>query len=165
MLQTTRNITTRLAFLNLPKSSDGLLRSFSTTATLARVSKLQYADEDARKAAYKYQSEYHLARYHNDPVYQAKQLARRRAHYDGRKNEAHVRLYDDLRRWVRTCKWVRGEMQWKTHVPVWHESRVEHYCHGCEWTRKCGTKLWWRKRDAAGVLSNAGKREILGKSD
>jgi len=58
MLQSIREITTRLAIFKLPKSpNNGLQRCFGTTVTLAKVSELRYPDEDARKAAYKYQTE------------------------------------------------------------------------------------------------------------
>lgn len=161
MLQSIRKPTTRLAIFKPPKSpNNGLQRCFSTTVTLAKVSKLRYPDEDARKAAYKYQTEYHKTRYHNDPVYQASRRTRARDHYAGRKHDAHVRLYFNLRRWVKSHEWVRQDMRWKTHVPLWHVSRVEHYCHGCEWTRKGGAKLWWhRKREADGVAGNAGESQ------
>ena len=169
MLQTIREITTRLAIINLPKPSIVLLRSFSTTAALARVFNPRYPNDDARKADYKRQNEYHKARCRNDPVYHAQLLARKRAYYDSkRKNDAYVRLYVQLSRWVMTHEWVRADLDWKTHVPVWHESSVEHYCHGCDWTRMKGARLWWRKRDAAAagvVVGNAGERRDSDKSD
>lgn len=44
---------------------------------------------------------------------------------------------------------MRGDLPWKHYRPVLYDERVERYCHGCEWTKSGGVKLWWRKRDAA----------------
>ncbi|KEQ78180.1 hypothetical protein M436DRAFT_36258, partial [Aureobasidium namibiae CBS 147.97] len=39
-------------------------------------------------------------------------------------------------------------LPWKTHVPLFHQSRVEHYCHGCNWTLHGGLMLWWWRKGA-----------------
>jgi hypothetical protein len=40
---------------------------------------------------------------------------------------------------------VREELPWKTHVPLVYESKVKHFCKGCNWSPVNGLKLWWRR--------------------
>lgn len=164
MLQNIRNSTTRLVIIKPSIPSQWLLKTFSTNATLSRAFDSRYPDEDARKAAYKCQAECHKTRYHNNPVYRAKQIAQARSRHHRHKNDAHRSLYVTLSDWSRRYEWVRDDLPWKTHVPLWHKSSVEHYCYGCDWTRSGGARLWWRKRNA-GNSDSAESEGSLDKSD
>jgi hypothetical protein len=50
-----------------------------------------------------------------------------------------VRLYT----WVRTRQHVIPTLPWKTHRPLYYETKVEHFCQGCQVTEHGGKKLWW----------------------
>jgi hypothetical protein len=50
-----------------------------------------------------------------------------------------LRLYT----WVRTRQHVIPTLPWKTHRPLYHQTRVEHFCQGCQVTEHGGKKLWW----------------------
>jgi hypothetical protein len=47
------------------------------------------------------------------------------------------------------CNWVRyhfdimSTLPWKTHRPIYQETKVEHVCQGCGYARHGGLKLWW----------------------
>lgn len=46
-------------------------------------------------------------------------------------------------KWLRTIAWVRDELDWMSHVPVWSDVRVERNCELCNYPRANGSKLWW----------------------
>ena len=151
MLQSIRNlITTRLAIFN--STSPWLLRPFSTTTPLARQNSLVYPDEATRIRRYKSQLDTNKTRYRTDPIFRAKRQEFARARHKQLINDERVRLRITLWNWLKrgSKKYRIADLPWKTHVPVLYKSKVEHYCHGCDWTRTNGMMLWWRRRKGAG---------------
>lgn len=145
MFHTLRNITPRPAILN-PPIPTWLLRPFTSTAPAARKYDSRYPDDEARRAYYKQQIEYKTARYNSDPLFRARQQKYQHKHYASLKNDDIWQLYFRLRDWTRGHEWVRAQLPWKTHVPLLYADKVEHYCHGCDWTRNGGRQLWWRRK-------------------
>lgn len=65
---------------------------------------------------------------------------------------------------------MRRDLPWKGYVPLKYDDKVEHYCHGCDWTRNGGLQLWWQRRCRADEESgkhtvNGGESERSEKSD
>lgn len=150
MLQTIRIITPCFASFK-PSIPSWLLRPFfTTTRPAARKLDPQYPDDDVRRARYKIQAECHKTRYRGDPVFAAARRRKRRDLYARHKNDDFLQLYVRLRQWTRRHEWVRAQLPWKAHLPLLYADKVEHHCHGCDWTRSGGMQLWWRrKRDDA----------------
>lgn len=45
--------------------------------------------------------------------------------------------------WVRRHAWVRDELDWRSHVPVYSSVKVERNCERCNYPRLDGAMLWW----------------------
>lgn len=148
MLHTIRNITPRLVSFNSSLPS-WLLRPFTSTTPAARKDSYFYPDDSTRKLRYKQQAACHRIRYRDDPAYREAQLQRRRESYVRRKNDDITLLYFRLKNWIWQNDWVRDGLPWKTHTPLVYEHKVEHYCHGCDWTKSGGRKMWWRRKGHA----------------
>jgi hypothetical protein len=58
------------------------------------------------------------------------------------KEDGHYRRRKILRQWCSTYSWLREQLPWKTHQPIYYSQQVEHFCYGCKWTRTSGAKLW-----------------------
>jgi hypothetical protein len=142
MLQSIRDLT---AHFHISKPSLSLHRLFTTTSPKARKDDPRYPDEESRKAAYSAQALLHRTRYHSDPAFRAAKLKYRRQLYARKKHDNHFRFGHVLNDWVRRVSLVREELPWKTHVPLVYESKVKHFCKGCDWSPVHGLKLWWRR--------------------
>jgi len=53
-----------------------------------------------------------------------------------------------LLNWLHEHTWVRNSLPWKSHQPLLLEKQTEHYCDGCRFKKRGGTKLWWRTKSA-----------------
>ena len=86
-----------------------------------------------------------MRRWRNDPTNLAN--IRERSKFISRAFYATERgkFYHNLKTWCSRYAWFREDLPWKLHKPIYHEERVEHHCEGCNWTRKGGYKLWFRK--------------------
>jgi hypothetical protein len=47
--------------------------------------------------------------------------------------------------WVTTRFDFISTLPWKTHRPLYFQSKVEHFCQGCRMPRHRGVRLWWLK--------------------
>jgi hypothetical protein len=56
--------------------------------------------------------------------------------------DGHFRRRKILLRWCSVHSWLREQLPWRTHQPVYYSQCVEHFCYGCKWTRTSGAKLW-----------------------
>ena len=45
--------------------------------------------------------------------------------------------------WLRKCAWVRDELDWRSHVPVYSAVRMERNCERCNYPPPNGSMLWW----------------------
>jgi len=63
------------------------------------------------------------------------------AHKEDERRLFHIRLT----KWCARYAWFRQSLPWKSHSPVYREHQVEHHCEGCNWTKRGGRKLWWKK--------------------
>ena len=142
---------TKLHIYNKPSTISSpwhYLRTFITTSPAARQPNRWYPDEETRIARYKYQLDYFKLHYHNDPEFRARRIQTSRDHYNTHKQDDKLRLRQNLTDWIRREDWVRDSLPWKTYTPLWYARKVKHYCHGCDWMRINGLKLWWRKKGA-----------------
>lgn len=58
--------------------------------------------------------------------------------------EHRRRLY----RWVRAQFDIMSTLPWKTHRPLVHETKVEHFCQGCRVAKFGGSTVWWQQLDS-----------------
>lgn len=170
MLQSIRNLITTQLYIIKSTTSPWLLRHFSAISPLARIDSKFYPDDATRKLRYKVQVACHRARYQNDPLFRAAVMKHRRERWAAKKHDERALFIPRFRDWVNRLDWVRRDLPWKTYAPVKYNDKVEHFCHGCDWTRHGGMQLWWRRRRRAGEASDkhvadSGASEHLGKSD
>jgi len=45
--------------------------------------------------------------------------------------------------WLRDSAWVRDELDWRSHVPVYSAVRVKRNCERCNYPPPNGAMLWW----------------------
>jgi hypothetical protein len=45
--------------------------------------------------------------------------------------------------WLRRSAWVRDELDWRSHVPILSDVKVERNCERCNFPRLFGAMLWW----------------------
>jgi len=159
MLQIIRNITPRLAIFH-PTAPSWLLRPFTSTAPAARLpaarlpgarNNPRYRNDEVRIAHYKQIAGYKKTRYDNDPLFREASRQKRRDLHAKRKNDETYQLYIYLKNWLRNHQWVREDLPWKSHIPLLYGHKVEHYCHGCDWTKIGGIQLWWRRKRDTGL--------------
>lgn len=62
-----------------------------------------------------------------------------------RKGDQRLLFSWRFRQWCTRHAWFRENLPWKSFKPVLYERKVEHHCEGCDWTKKGGRKLWWKK--------------------
>jgi hypothetical protein len=96
-------------------------------------------DADARKAVIE-----RAARAYNvrlaDPVIREAVLGRQRLEYQ---KDGHIRRRKTFLRWCSRKPWLREQLPWKTHRPMYYDQRVEHDCVGCHWPKSSGSRLWY----------------------
>jgi hypothetical protein len=46
-------------------------------------------------------------------------------------------------KWLRRYAWVRDELDWKSHVPIYSTARIERNCERCNYPPSKGAMLWW----------------------
>ncbi|KEQ76980.1 hypothetical protein M436DRAFT_78708 [Aureobasidium namibiae CBS 147.97] len=68
-----------------------------------------------------------------------------RLYYLAHKEDERRLFYMRLIKWCTRYTWFRETLPWKSDSPVLYEHRVEHHCEGCNWTKRGGRKLWWKK--------------------
>lgn len=90
-----------------------------------------------------------LHQWHRDPKNKAKMQAAQRRFQDARMEDERYRFYLRLKNWCGRYAWVRERLPWKTYQPIRHDDMVEHYCSGCNCTRRGGRKLWWKKSETS----------------
>lgn len=57
--------------------------------------------------------------------------------------------------WLREHAWVRDELDWMSHKPVWSDVKVERNCELCNYPPANGAKLWWvRTRRSIPIQQN-----------
>jgi hypothetical protein len=101
-------------------------------------SRYKNLDEDARKA-------YVLRSKDADRIRQSKpgiteaDLKLQQLKY---KEDGPYRRRKILLRWCSAYSWLREQLPWKSHQPIYYSQRVEHFCYGCKWTRASGARLW-----------------------
>lgn len=87
----------------------------------------------------------HNDRWRRDPKNRPKIVAASKCYNDARKDDERLKFYMRLNTWCRRCAWVRGKLLWKSYQPIYYDNMVEHHCSGCNWTKRGGRKLWWKK--------------------
>lgn len=80
-----------------------------------------------------------------NPEYAAKYREHARLSAIAYRGDRRRQFAQHLFKWCARYAWFRQNLPWKSHSPVYHEDRVEHHCEGCDWTRRGGYKLWWKK--------------------
>jgi hypothetical protein len=58
--------------------------------------------------------------------------------------DSRFRLQKRLASWPRQHDWVRDELPWKSHRPVYYTSPVQHRCESCGIIRRNGLRLFWQ---------------------
>lgn len=101
-------------------------------------------DPDAWRRVLDRQTESTL-RWRRDPNNKAKIQAAYQRFRDAHKGDERRKFYTRLQNWCGRYPWVREQLPWKTYRPIRHDDMVEHHCSGCNWTKRGGRKLWWKK--------------------
>lgn len=88
-------------------------------------------------------------KFYRNPAFRQKNIeqALRRYHEFGRKDpvdQHRRRLYS----WVHRQFDIMSTLPWKTHRPLFQETKVEHFCQGCRLAKHGGSKVWWQQLDA-----------------
>jgi hypothetical protein len=82
---------------------------------------------------------------YQDPVKGAQMRERTRLRDVSLRGDERHKFYKRLLSWGLRYPWLREDLPWKSYQPVYHDDPVEHYCEGCDWTRKRGNRLFWKK--------------------
>lgn len=101
-----------------------------------------HSDPEYRKKRYESSSAVDKKRYYENHEYHE---LKKKVSRDWCRSHAHNPIYkirNHISKWTRFA-WVREELDWKSHVPIYSDTRVVRYCKSCEHAGIRGTKIWW----------------------
>lgn len=102
-----------------------------------------YVDPDYRR---KFQRTINAAnrRYTQNPEHREKVLEKMRIKsVQYRAENPQYLIKKALRQWLRDHAWVRDELDWRSHIPVWSDVKIARTCESCSIEQYNGFRLWW----------------------
>jgi hypothetical protein len=80
-----------------------------------------------------------------DPAQVARKQEYNRLYYHAIRGGERKKLCMNLMNWGTRYAWFREDLPWKSYQPVYQDNPVERRCEDCDWTRRGGSRLWWKK--------------------
>lgn len=87
--------------------------------------------------------------YKQNPAWRQNHLAREiRRYHEVCKHDPRETLRRRLRSWAQRNADHMSTLPWKTHRPLYLDTREEHLCQSCHSIRHGGSRLWWQRFDS-----------------
>jgi hypothetical protein len=141
--------------VTVPSTSRLFSISHTRTSSTPEDGKRWETQEDRRQFKIQTDFEYRKRRHEQRAVYNRKWYARPENHARHRAKQREARANRRVRspylgpmsyawaQWLRRYAWVRDELDWRSHVPVYSPVRIERNCERCNFPSSTGAMLWW----------------------
>jgi hypothetical protein len=106
-----------------------------------RTKELECDPEATKQSWYTWWSK---TRYSNDPAWRLTRQESQRTYNATLKHDEAYQMRQRIKHWLFAYDWVRKQLPWQSHRPIVYDTKTEHYCAGCKWTRPGGRRLYWQ---------------------
>lgn len=101
-----------------------------------------YTDPDYNRKFRRYKNK-SRRRFSQDPKNRETIARWWRAALERQRQDPYHYIKKNIRTWLKSHAWVRDELDWKSHTPVYYGVKVVKTCESCNIEQAGGHALWW----------------------